>query len=413
MQEVLDRAQAQRHTVATLMATQVLGGVGLSAGATVGALLAERISGRTDLAGLGGTFQTLGAALLALPLAAIAHRAGRRPSLTLAYAAAVVGAVLIVLASLAASFTVFLLGSVLLGSATAANSAARYAAADLALPEHRGRDLSLVVWVTTAGSVLGPNLAGPAEPLATALGLDVLTGPFVISTVVLTLAAVLMWLRLRPDPLLLARTLAGEPPAPVKGSLARGRAAIAAHRLALVGVTTMALGHVVMVSIMVMTPLHMVHGHASLSVVGFVISGHIVGMFAFAPVMGLGVDRFGARAVALAGGVILVAATLLAGAAEAGFSIGLATGLFLLGLGWSATFVSGSTMLVGAVPVQERAGAQGVGDLVMGLSAAGGGAAAGVVVEHVGYGWLAHLALLGALLVIAVAVVAAAQHRPE
>ncbi|MEI2778861.1 MAG: MFS transporter [Tetrasphaera sp.] len=410
MVEVMDRAQAQRHTVSTLMTTQVLGGIGLSAGATVGSLLAEKISGRTDLAGLGGTFQTLGAALLALPLAAIAHRAGRRPSLTIAYAAAVAGALLVVAASAASSFALFLLGSVLLGSATAANSAARYAAADLALPEHRGRDLSLVVWVTTAGSVLGPNLVGPAEPIARTLGLDVLVGPFVISTVVLLVAASLMWVRLRPDPLLLSRTLSGEPPALAKGSLSRGLAAICAHPLALAGVTTMALGHVVMVSIMVMTPLHMVHGHASLSVVGFVISGHIVGMFAFAPVMGIAVDRFGARAVALVGGLILLLSTLRAGVAEAGFSMGLAIALFLLGLGWSATFVSGSTMLVGAVSVRERAGAQGVGDLVMGLSAAGGGAAAGVVVQHFGYGWLAHGALLGAVAVLGVSVLAAG-HR--
>ena len=166
-----DREAVQRHTIRTLMFTQVWGGVGLAAGATVGSLLAEEISGRVELAGLGGTFQTLGAALLAIPIATLAHRYGRRPSLTFAYAAAVLGALLIVVAAYLSNFAIFLLGSALLGSASGANSAARYAAADLALPAHRGRDLSLVVWVTTIGSVLGPNLAGPAEPLARAMHL--------------------------------------------------------------------------------------------------------------------------------------------------------------------------------------------------------------------------------------------------
>lgn len=396
-------AAAQRHTVRTLMMTQVFGGVGLSAGATVGSLLAEKISGRTDLAGLGGTFQTFGAALLALPIAAVAHRAGRRPSLTLAYALAVAGAALVVVAAASNCFSVFLLGSALLGSATAANSAARYAAADLALPAHRGRDLSLVVWVTTLGSALGPNLAGPAEPLAHALHLDPLAGPFVVSVGVLAIAATVMWVRLRPDPLLLSRVLADAPAGVARGTTRRGVRAIRAQPRALAGVVVMALGHVVMVAVMVMTPLHLRHGHATLMVIGLVISGHIIGMFAFAPLMGLAADRFGDSVVAGGGGLVLIAATALAGAAAQGYSHGLALGLFLLGLGWSATFVAGSLLLVSAVDLADRPGAQGVADLTMSLAAAAGGAAAGVVVEQLGYAWLAHLALIGAVLVVIVA----------
>lgn len=401
-----DREAVQRHTIRTLMFTQVWGGVGLAAGATVGSLLAEEISGRVELAGLGGTFQTLGAALLAIPIATLAHRYGRRPSLTFAYAAAVLGALLIVVAAYLSSFSVFLVGSALLGSATGANSAARYAAADLALPTQRGRDLSLVVWVTTIGSVLGPNLAGPAEPLARAMHLDVLAGPFVVSAAALAVAGVVMWTRLRPDPLVVSRQLSDTVHTSGKGSLSRGVAALRASRRALAGVVIMALGHAVMVSVMVMTPLHMRHGHASLVVVGLVISGHILGMFAFAPVMGMAVDRLGAPKVAFAGGLLLVAATTVAGAAAQGYSHGLAIALFLLGLGWSAAFVSGSVLLVGGVAIVERPASQGISDLVMGLTAACGGALAGVVLEHAGFAPLAHIALIGALVIIAVSVTA-------
>ncbi|MBK6886480.1 MAG: MFS transporter [Tetrasphaera sp.] len=380
------------------MTTQVFGASACPRGATVGSLLAEKISGRTDLAGLGGTFQTFGAALLAVPIAALAQRAGRRPSLTIAYLLAVAGAVLIVLAAALSSFAVFLLGSALLGSATAANSAARYAATDLALPEHRGRDLSLVVWVTTVGSVLGPNLAGPAQ-LARALHLDVLVGPFVVSAVALTVATTVMWVFLRPDPLLLARALTDRPAPSHRGSLSRGMGAIRAHRQARLGVVVMALGHIVMVAVMVMTPLHLRHGHATLTVIGLVISGHILGMFAFAPLMGLAADRFGAAVVSLWGGLVLVLATGLAGIASHGYSHLLALGLFLLGLGWSATFVAGSLLLVSGVAVDERPAAQGVADLVMGLAAAAG-VPPRVVVERLGYARLAHLCLIGAVLVV-------------
>lgn len=399
---LMDQDQAQRRTLGTLMATQVLGGVGLAAGATVGSLLAEEISGRTMLAGLGGTFQTLGSAVLAIPIAALAHRSGRRPSLAAAYGLAAVGAAVIVIAAAWSSFLLFLVGSVLLGSATAGNSAARYAATDLARPERRGRDLSLVVWVTTLGSVFGPNLAGPAAPLARALGLDVLTGPFVVSVVVLACAGVVIALRLVPDPMLLSRELAGIEPGPRKGTLRRGAAAVRASRGALGGVAVMSLGHLVMIAVMVMTPLHLTHGDASLEVVGLVISGHILGMFAFAPVMGMAVDRLGAAPVAVAGGLIQVAATVLAAFAAEGFSVGLSAGLFLLGLGWSATLVSGSAILVGAVPLAERAGTQGLGDLVMGLSAAAGGVVAGIVVEQASFAWLGRLGTVGALAIVVI-----------
>jgi MFS family permease len=154
---------------------------------------------------------------------------------------------------------------------------------------------------------------------------------------------------------------------------------------ALVGLVTVALGHATMVSVMVMTPLHLSHGGAELRVIGLVISIHIVGMFAFSPLVGLAVDRVGARPVAILASAVLVVASLMAAQAPAGWSPGLALGLFLLGLGWSGTLVSGSTLLTSAVPAHERAGVQGASELAMGLAAGGGGALAGLVVAQLGY----------------------------
>lgn len=383
-----DRA-VQRRTISTLVGTQVLVGVGVTAGAAVGALLAEDLGGSADLAGLGGTFQVLGGALVAIPMAHLMAARGRRSGLLLGYAIGMVGALVIIAAGLVRSFPLLLVGTSLFGGANAANSQARYAAADLADDAHRGRDLSTVVWATTIGAVVGPNLAGPGEPVARALGLPILTGPYVFSLAGLVLGALLMFTRLRPDPLLLAReraaAVATEPLERQHGSVVRGARTLASRPAALLGVLTTGLGHTVMVSVMVMTPLHMHHGGASLRVIGLVISVHVLGMFAFSPLTGLATDRWGGRACAFAGAAILVVACLLAAQAPSGWSPGLATGLFLLGLGWSFTLVSGSTLIVGAVPVAERAGAQGAADLAMGLAAGGGGALAGLIVGQLGY----------------------------
>lgn len=404
-----DRATLQRRTVTTLVGSQVLGGVGLSAGIAVGALLAEEVSGSARFAGLGGTFQVLGSALVAIPMARVMAARGRRPGLALGYALAAAGAVGLITAGIIGSFPLLLVASLAFGGATTANSQSRYAAADLAPPDRRARDLSIVVWATTVGSVLGPNLVGPSAPVADALGLPRLTGPFVFSLVGLLLAIVVVLVRLRPDPLLLSRRLAldegGEPGEPIHGSVTRGLRVAFAHPVARLGLLTLALGHGVMVSVMVMTPLHMSHGHAELTVIGLVISIHIIGMYAFSPLTGLAVDRVGGRVVALVGSGILGAATLLASVSPMGESSTLIGGLFLLGLGWSCTLVAGSTLLTSAVPAAERPGVQGASDLLMGLAAGGGGAVAGVIVDRVGFQALA-LTSLGFAMVIGLVAIA-------
>jgi MFS family permease len=295
-----------------------------------------------------------------------------------------------------------------MGAATAASSQARFAGADLAAPEHRGRALSLVVWATTLGAVLGPNLAGPGAALARRLGLPELTGAYLFAGATVVLATSCLAFFLRPDPLLLARELArarGEAAhAPV--SLGRVIAVVRAHPRALAALAAMAVAHAVMVSVMVLTPLHMRHGGAGLEVIGLVISLHVLGMFAFAPLVGWLADRVGRAAVLTLGSLTLLGAVGFAGLAPAGHSSGLTAGLFLLGLGWSCCWLGGSALLVDATPLAERPGVQGAADLVAGLFAAGSGALAGVVVAEWGYGVLNAGAGVLALVVLGAAVVA-------
>ncbi|GAA8847219.1 MFS transporter [Helicobacter pylori] len=393
----------QRRTVATLAGSQVLGGVGVSAGAAVGALLAADVSGSETWAGLGGTAQTLGGALAALVVARVMAAKGRRPGLTTGYLMAIIGGLLIVAASVVGSFAVLLIGFLLFGGATAANSQARFAATDLADDAHRGRHLSVVVWATTIGAVAGPNLTGPGQWVARQLHLPALVGPYVLSLVGIALAALVLTAALRPDPLLTARSLQvdheePDPMAGLEGEATRGWAVIRTRPDALMGVVAVALGHVVMVSVMIMTPLHMRHGQAGLEIIGLVISLHVVGMYAFSPLTGWAVDRWGSRAVIAVGAGVLLTASLLAASTTSGHSLRLTAALVLLGMGWSCTLIAGSTLLTAAVPLRQRPAAQGLSDVAMGLAGGGGGALAGVVVGWWGYPALGLLAGGAALL---------------
>lgn len=387
------RAGAQRRTIATLVVTQALGGVGSSLGIAVSSLLAAEIVDDETLSGLPQTAQVVGAAFMAFAMARVMAKRGRRPGLALGYTAAAFGAAMCVLAAVISSFPLLLLGTLLLGSATAANSQSRYAATDLAEQRTRGRALSVVVWATTIGAVLGPNLVGRAAQWASAWGLPELAGPFVLAGVGFVLAALVLGGWLRPDPLLTARRLA-QPVGQVGQvvdhhvSLRRVWHVLAARPAAAAAVAAMALAHTVMVAVMVMTPLHMDHGGADLEIIGFVISIHVLGMYAFSPLVGWLADRLGRPVVLAMGACLLLVAVALAGRTPDGASTTLTWGLFFLGLGWSFVLISGSTLLVDAVPFEERPGVQGAADLVMGLAAAVGGAFAGVVVGAWGYDWL-------------------------
>jgi MFS family permease len=406
----MSSAVIQRRTLRVLFATQVIGGTGSALGGAVTALLAAEIAG-VGVSGLAQSTGVVGAALFAVPATAIVHRLGRRPSLAAGYVCAAAGALLIVLAAMHASIPLLFAGTFLLGGSSAANYQARYAAVDLATPELRGRQLSLVVWATTLGAVIGPILAAPAGELLSRHGIPTLAGPFLFSALLFALAAVGLLALLRPDPAVVAGVQAS---AGRSGGVREGFRVVRALLPARLGVAAMAVGHVVMVGVMTMTPVHIRSaGHDAahtLSIVGLVLSFHIAGMYALSPVFGWLTDRIGRRAVIVLGIILLLAACAMAGTAGQS-PAGLALGLLLLGMGWSATLVAGSTLLSDAVPTRERAAAQGFADLVMGLAGACAGALSGVVVGSWGYPALTLLAALATAPLIVAVVRAVAQER--
>ncbi len=385
----VDRLPALRRRVSgVLIATQILGGLGVATGIALAAVLAKQVSGTESLSGLAPTATVTGTAVLSMPFAALMTARGRRPGLVLGYLVGALGAGVVVLAASIGSFPLLLCGMAGFGAASSANLQSRFAAADLAEPEQRARAISHVVWATTIGAVLGPNIAAPAGRSVSGLGIPAAAGPFLWAGEIFLVAAVVVAVLLRPDPLLTARALASaEDRSPAARSLRAGFAAVAASPRARLALVTVAVVHTAMVSVMAMTPVELGHHGASIDLVGLVISGHIAGMYAFSPLMGRLSDRVGRLSgIGLAVGLLACAAFL---AGTAGGSHGqIALGLFVLGLGWSAGLVSGSALLTDSVPQPARAAAQGLSDLAMNTSAGIGGAVAGLVVAEASYGWL-------------------------
>lgn len=397
-----DLAAIQRRTIRTLVVAQAVGAIGITIGIATASLLARDISGSESQAGLAQTFQVLGAAVASYLLARVMAIRGRRIGLAAGYLIGAAGAVLAVVAGVLDSMVVLLLGAVLLGATTAANSGARYAATDLAEDAHKGRALSTVVWATTIGAVAGPNLTGPSGALADTMGIPELTGPFALGSIGMLAAALVVWGLLRPDPLLVAREAAGvAPEAPGGTAWSRAVAATRERPVLAFAVLGMACAHAAMVGVMVMSPLHMEHGHAELRVIGLVISLHVLGMFAFSPLVGMLADRTGRPTVLVEGAVLLLAAMVLCASAPEGSSWQMFAGLFLLGLGWSFATVAASTLIAQHAPIDARTDVQGAADLVMGLTAAGAGGLAGVIVGVWGYPELA-ICSIGLVVLVAI-----------
>lgn len=403
-------ADVHRRTVRTLVVSQAVGAVGVTIGVATASLLARDISGSETMAGLAQTFQVLGTAAAAYGLAHVMRRRGRRVGLVAGYLIGATGAVLAVVAGVVDSMTVLLIGAVMLGATTAVNNGSRYAATDLAPEEHRARALSVVVWATTVGAVAGPNLTGAGAAVARSMGVPELTGGFAIGAVVLVVAAAWLWWRLRPDPLLLAQETAGVTPGtrPEPHGRSWGRFVAVVRDVPAVGAAVVALAcaHAAMVTVMIMTPLHMEHGGAHLEIIGFVISVHVLGMFAFSPIVGWAADRFGRSGVLVTGGVVLLVSLALCGLSPQGTSWQIFAGLFLLGLGWSCATVAASTVIADRTPLDARTDVQGTSDMAMALTAAGGGALAGVIVGWLGYPALAMFAALLAGAVVVAGTVA-------
>ncbi len=379
-----ERARVQKRTLTVVVLSQVLGGAGLAAGVTVGALLAQDMLGSDGLAGLPTALFTVGSALAAFLVGRTTHRWGRRIGLGIGFGAGGIGAVGVVVAAVTGNVPLLFVALFVYGSGSATNLQARYAGTDLALPARRGAAVSIALVSTTVGAVAGPNLVEPLGVLAEKIGVPALAGPFLLAAVAYGAAGTALLVLLRPDPYLLARAIdaaqrAGRPA--TTADVTVPKPGVGAY----VGATVMVLTQIAMVAIMTMTPVHMRAHHHGMGAVGMVIGLHIGAMYLPSPVTGVLVDRLGRTPVAIASGVTLLAAGLVAATSSGGSLALLILALMLLGLGWNFGLISGTALVVDATVPENRPQTQGAIDVLIALAGAGGGVMSGVVMSATSY----------------------------
>ena len=383
--------------MATLFAAQVCGSTGHSIGMAVGSIMAATVTGTNTWSGLPVAVGALGTALASWPLARLMERAGRRPGLALGYGLAVLGAVLGMVGVTTGRFPLLLVGMALFGVSQTSNLLARYAAADVSPGPRRGRAMGLIVWGSSAGSIIGPNLMEPALRVGGLLGVAPAASAFLISFGGYALAAILIELLLRPDPLAVARELHAIATASRPVERARPLGAILGDVRVQLALATLTISQFVMISTTSTSPVYLHDQGYHVQTIGLAVSLHLGGMYVASPLSGWLCDRVGRLPMIGVGAIVLVGAVLLAGLAPGSDHVLVILALTLNGVGWNFAFVAGSALLTDALSPAERASAQGFADLSMGLMGALGSAAGGMILGVWGF---TVLNALGAALVL-------------
>ena len=383
--------------MATLFVAQVCGSTGQSIVLAVGSILAASITGTNTWSGLPVAVGALGTALASWPLARLMARSGRRPGLALGYSLAIVGALLGMAGVAVRSFPLMLAGMALFGIASTSNLLARYAAADVSTGAQRGRAMGLIVWGSTVGSMIGPNLMGPALRVGALLGIESTASAFLVSVAGYALGALLIQIFLRPDPLSLAKQAQEIADAGVTAVTARSLGVILNDVRVQIALATLTVSQFVMISTTSTSPLYLHDQGHNVQTIGLAVSLHLAGMYVTSPLAGWLSDRLGRLLIIGAGAVILILAVMLAGLAPGSDRLLVILALFLNGVGWNMAFVAGSALLTDALAPNERASVQGLADLFMGLMGALGSATGGMILGIWGF---AILNAVGAVLVL-------------
>jgi MFS family permease len=245
--------------------------------------------------------------------------------------------------------------------------------------------MGLIVWGSTVGSLIGPNLMAPALRLGALLGVESAASAFLIAVAGYALAALLIQIFLRPDPLSIARRAQEIADSGRPAKVARRLGAILRDVRVQIAVATLSISQFVMISTTSTSPVYLHDQGHHVGTIGLAVSAHLAGMYVTSPLSGWLCDRFGRLLMIGAGASILIVAVMLAGLVPGSDRALIMLALFLNGVGWNLAFVSGSALLTDALAPAERASTQGLADLFMGLMGALGSTAGGMILGVWGF----------------------------
>lgn len=392
-----------KKTMFVVVMSQIFGGLGLAAGITVGALIAEDMLGTTSYAGLPAALFTLGSALSAFLVGRLSQRFGRRFGLSLGFLAGGVGAFGVIMATVSQNVWLLFITLFVYGAGTSTNLQARYAGADLATDKQRATAISIAMVSTTFGAVAGPNLVTPMGRVAESIGIPPLAGPFILAAFAYTLAGLVLYFYLRPDPLLVAQAIQAQqnkqnqPSATAKTE----HSSVNVDRVSVfVGALVLVLSHVVMVAIMTMTPIHMKNNGSGLSAVGLVIGLHVAAMYLPSIITGRLVDTVGRKVMVVASGITLAVSGVMVAFVPGHSLFWMTVALVLLGIGWNFGLISGTAMIVDATDLQTRAKTQGAVDVWVALGGTAGSLLSGVIVAYSSFAQLGFIGMYLSILLL-------------
>ena len=348
-----------------------------------------------SLATLPVTCWVIGGAITTVPASLYMKKVGRRSGLIRGTATGILGALLCAAAVWQSSFWLLCFGALVLGTFNAFGQYYRFVAAEVAPPEFRATAVSLVLAGGLVGGILGPttsrftvDLVGPR-----------FTGAYLaLIAFALATMAILALIRI-PDPTAEEKRTSGRP-----------LSQIAAQPKYLVAVISAALGYGVMNFLMTSTPIAMrVCGHPY-GDAAFVISSHVVAMFAPSFVTGSLIKRAGVIPVMLAGAALNIAciAVALSGLSVANFW----WSLVLLGVGWNFLYIGGTTLLTETYRPEERAKAQGANEFAIFAMMTLSSISSGMIVTSAGWEKVNFAAAPLVAVVIVALLFLAAKQRP-
>ena len=353
--------------------------------ASVGAVATAELSHHAGMAGTSVGLALLSSVAALWVAGRVSDRRGRIPVLTAGLALLTLGAVICALAIFTSSYWLLVIGTIVFGCGQGPSMMHRAAAADLYPIEQRAHGVGLVVSAGAIGSIVGPLLGSGLVLIAGALSIKEAAAPWFLVPMTAIVALILVR-GIAVDPRDVARNLneyfPGAPPEPEHGE-PRSRRELLALKPARAAITSAALIQAAMVGVMGVTAVVLHRGGMSTAIVGLFISAHFLGMFGLAAPLGKLTDRVGRRRMILGG--VIVTGIGATGTSLLGSSVFILPFFFLLGLGWCASWVAGTTILADITTPQERGRLTATNDQIVALCGATAVISAGFVLDRFGF----------------------------
>src|SRR5688572_21527897 len=357
-----------KRNVALLTACQALLFTNNSTLISINGLAGLALAPYVGLATLPVTCWVLGGAIGTMPASLHMKRVGRQRGLITGTFFGIAGALICSAAIWLQGFWMLCCGTLVWGVYNAYGQYYRFAAADVAAPDFRASAVSLVLAGGLVGGIIGPTTSRwTIELLAPKfLGAYLALNAFALVTMFL-----LRFIRM-PTPSATEHT-----------ATARPLREIVAQPKFIVAVMAGAIGYGVMNFLMTSTPIAMqVCGHPYGDAT-FVISSHIIGMFAPSFVTGPLIRRIGALPVMFGGVAFNFAAIAVALSGIAVIHFWWA--LVIIGVGWNFLYIGGTTMLTETYRYEERARAQGMNEQAIFIMMAISSFSSGMTVTAAGW----------------------------